>query len=409
MRLSLFLAALALAPGLQAEPKIALLGPFAEEKSVETLASQMGVDAHNALTPAVRLKLSVVNGGPSPESNLQAAQALVRDPEVLAVVLHGEAAAAPEVLAVLSEAKLASVAASSWATTRVAGTGTVWLSPGLESLADTAGLYARRVAKAGQVAVLDNGAPTSTAATRIFSQRFRALGGKVPSNSGWDGQEESLPAVVKALAAHWPQIVFYAGDADAAGRLAKAMKDEKALQAADLILLPNAFDPGFFDAGRMDTRRSRALFPCMDFVSTAMFMRNMGFAFPKTSPEYRAYLGYAFRKPGRWTSMLFDAVALGTRAVRQAGEALGAAPLEAGAAEPLSAVAAATMVQAGPPSREAVHQALAGIEGYRGIRGAVKFGPDRAPADDRVMVYYALNRVNKTEMHWREKDWGPPF
>jgi ABC-type branched-subunit amino acid transport system substrate-binding protein len=386
MRLSLILAALILAMGLQAESKIALLGPFAEEKSVETLASQMGVDAHNALTPTVRLKLSVVHGGSSPESNLQAAQALADDPEVLAVVLHGEAAAAPEVLAVLSKAKLAVIAASAWATTRVAGTGTVWLSPGLESLADTAGLYARRVAKAGQVAVLDNGAPTSTAATRIFSQRFRALGGKVPSNSDWDGQDESLPGVIKSLAAHWPQVVFYAGEADAAGRLAKAMKEEKALQAADLILLPNAFDPAFFDAGRMDTRRSRALFPCMDFISTAMFMRSMGFAFPKTSPEYRAYLGYAFRKPGRWTSMLFDAVALGTRAVREASEA-----------------------QVEPPSREAVHQALASIDGYRGIRGAVKFGPDRAPADDRVMVYYALNRVNKTEMHWREKDWGPPF
>jgi len=26
-----------------------------------------------------------------------------------------------------------------------------------------------------------------------------------------------------------------------------------------------------------------------------------------------------------------------------------------------------------------------------------------------VMVYYALNKVNKKEMAWREKAYGPPF
>lgn len=404
MRLSLCFVGCLLAATLAAEQKLALLGPFAEEKSVETLAAQMGVDAHNALSPTVRLRLQVVNGGLSPESSLRAARTLARDPDVLAVVLHGEAAADPSVLAVLAEADLAAVAASAWAVTRPAKTGTVWLSPGLESLADTAGLYARRVAKAAQVAVVDNGAPTSSAATRIFSQRFRALGGKVPLDIAWNGDEEGLPALVKALSAHWPQMVFYAGEAGAAGRLAKAMKDEKELKAADLILLPNAFDPEFFDAGRLDTRRTRALFPCMDFTSTAMFLRNLGFAFPRASPEYRAYLSYAFRKPGRWTSMLFDAVALNTRALRLALETQ---PEPQSAADGLSQAAAAAPVAA--PSRAAVRQALAGIDSYRGIRGAVKLGQDRAPTDARVMVYYALNRVNKKEMHWREKDWGPPF
>lgn len=387
MRTGAWLIALGLSAALGAEPRIALLGPFAEEKSVETLAAQMGIEAHNAVSGAAKLKLQVVHGGNSLESNLKAAQELAANPDVLAVVLHGEAAAHPDVLAEFAKADLAVVAASSWAMTRSAGTGTVWLSPGLVSLADTAGLYARRMAKAAQVAVIDNGAPTSVAATRAFAQRFKAQGGKVPFDGSWDGNPETLSATVKALSAHWPQMVFYAGEAGAAGALVKAMKDEKALKAADLIVLPNVFEPAFFDTARLKSIRTRALFPCMDFNSTALFMRNLGFAFPKSSPEYKAYLSYSFRKPGRWTSMLFDAVALSTRALR--------------AATPSDTQAL--------PGRAALRAALADIDGYRGIRGAVKFNAEREPSDARVMVYYALNRVNKKEMHWREKDWGPPF
>lgn len=392
--------ALALAAGLQAEPKIAVLGPFPEDKSVETLAAGMAVDAHNAISGATHVKLLVENGGDGLESSLKAAQALIDDPSVLAVVVHGEAAAAPEVLQALSKAGLAVVSASSWAMTRTAGSGTVWLSPDLVSLADTAGLYAKRVAKVSQVAVLDNGSATSTAAAHAFAQRFRAQGGKVPYDGSWDGQDESLPALIKAMGAHWPQMIFYAGEAAASGSLAKAIKDEKSLKASDLILLPNAFEPEFFNVARLDARRTRGIFPCTDFTSTAMFMHNLGFAFPRSSPEYRAYLAYAFRKPGRWTSMLFDAVALCARALRSAD----AQP--AAGAEALSPTAAAEAPQI---SRAAVRQALGAIDGYRGIRGNVKFDADRQPADSRIMVYYALNKVNKKEMHWREKDWGPPF
>lgn len=408
---SLFLA-LILATGLQAESRIALLGPFPEDKSVETLAAGMAVDDHNAHSGAAALKLEVVNGGESADSSLKAAQGLIEDPSVIAVVLHGEAAASPAVLQSLSRAGLAVVSASSWAMSRSAGTGTVWLCPPLLSMADTAGLYARRVAKVSQVAVLDNGAPTSVAATRAFSQRFRAQGGKVPYDDSWDGQAESLPAVVKAMGVHWPQMIFYAGEAQAAGLLAKAIKDEKSLKASDLILLPNAFEPAYFDTARLDARRSRGLFPCTDFTSTAMFMHNLGFAFPRASAEYRAYLSYAFRKPGRWTSMIFDAVALCARAVTDSQQAAVApAPADAQALSPSAAVALSPTVAPAAPllSRAGVHQALASIAGYRGIRGNVKFNADREPADARVMVYYALNKVNKKEMYWREKDWGPPF
>jgi ABC-type branched-subunit amino acid transport system substrate-binding protein len=385
MRLVILAAFLAAAAGLPAEGKIALLGDFPEDKSVETLAAQMGIDAHNAVSSAARLRLVVSNGGAGVDSSLKAAQALTADPDVLAVVTHGEAASAPAVLQALRGGGLAVVAASAWAVTRSAGSGVVWLSPGLPALAESAGAYARKEAKASQVAVVDNGADTAAAATRVFTQRFRALGGKVPLDTTWNGSDEDLPATLKVLAAHWPQMVFFAGEPAAAGRLVKAMRGEKALKAADLILLPNAFDPPFFAEGRLDARRTRALFPCTDFVSSALFMRNLGFAFPKSAPEYRAYLAYAYRRPGRWTSMIFDAVALCTRAVREA------APGEAVA------------------TRETVAKALDGIDGYRGIRGAVKFNALREPSDARVMVYYALNKVNKKEMQWREKAWGPPF
>jgi hypothetical protein len=65
--------------------------------------------------------------------------------------------------------------------------------------------------------------------------------------------------------------------------------------------------------------------------------------------------------------------------------------------------------EAGPPSRERVAAALLALDGYRGIRGAVKFSATREPVDAKVMVYYALNKVNKKEMAWREKAYGPPF
>jgi ABC-type branched-subunit amino acid transport system substrate-binding protein len=402
--------ALALTAGLRAEPKLALLGNFPTEKSVETLAAKMAVDAHNALTTTADISLKVVNGGLSRESNLKAAADLAADPEVLAVVIHGEPGADPAVLKALDQAGLGVVLASSWAATRTAGTGATWLCPNLSSLAETAGFYARKKAKVGQVAVLDNGAPTANAAAKVFSQRFRAAGGKVPYDGAWDGSDESLPAVIKAMSVHWPQMIFYAGEPGAAASLAKAMKEEKSLKNCELILLPSAFDlqPGtdpalnesaFLHQARLNAARTRALFPCMDFASTAMFMRNVGFAFPQAAPEYKAYIAYAFRKPGRWTSMIFDGTALAARAIRAASASAPAA------AEGLSPSAAAS----GAPTRASVKAALQGIDGYRGIRGVVKFSPEREPQDDRVMVYFALKKVNRKEMTWREKDWGPPF
>jgi ABC-type branched-subunit amino acid transport system substrate-binding protein len=410
--LSLAAGACALAASLCAEPKLVLLGSFPMDKSVEMLAAKMAVDASNAQSDVADIGLKVVNGGQTRESNLKAAAEIAGDADVLGVVIHGEPGADPEVLQALDKAGLPVIAASSWATTRTAGTGATWLCPDLNSLAETAGFYAKKKGGKTQVAVLDNGAPTANAAARAFSRRFRAAGGKVPFDGAWNGDADSLPGIIKGMAVHWPQMIFYAGEPAAAAELAKALKAEKSLVNCELILLPSAFDlqpgsdPGinesaYLHQARLNGGRTRALFPCMDFASTAMFMRNNGFAFPQASPEYKAYLAYAFRKPGRWTSMLFDATALMARAFRAAA---GPAPAPA-AAEGATPTAQA----AAPATRASVKAALAGIDSYRGIRGVVKFGPTREPQDDRVMVYFAQKKVNRKEMAWLAKEWGPPF
>jgi hypothetical protein len=217
-------------------------------------------------------------------------------------------------------------------------------------------------------------------------------------------------------------MVFFAGDAVDAGRLVLAMKAEKSLVNADLIGLPSLFEPAFFDTARLKSQRTRGLFPCPDFGGTGPLTRFIGFAFPRTSPEYKAYVRFAFRRPERWTSMLFDATALAARALRQAAAQAPAAVEAAGlsrtaqaealspSAAPISPTAvAAAPAEPGELSRARVAGALLALDGYRGIRGAVKFAADRGPADAKIMVYYALKKVNKKEMAWSEKAYGPPF
>ena len=416
MKRLLLMLALGLTAGLPAaEPKVALLGPFPPEQSVETLSAQMALDAANTGPGAPRLKLAVFNGGDDDNSNLQAARKLVADPEVVAVVLHGEAAAAPAVLAELKQAGLAVVSATSWAQPRSLSAGVTWLCPSLPSMADSAAIYARRQARSSQVAVVDNGSPTSTAATRAFAERFRAMGGKVPFEGTWTGDPAVLKELVTNMGAHWPQMVFFVGDGATAGRLLVAMKAEKSLKNADLIGPPSLFEPAFFEEARLKSLRTRGLFPCPDFSGSGPLARFIGFAFPRTSPEYKAYVRFAYRRPERWTSMLFDATALAARAVDQAATADSrpAAGMDQGlspSAQSVSPSAGTVPVASGEaPSRAAVASALAGLGGYRGIRGQVKFSASREPVEAKVMVYYALNRVNKKEMMWREKAYGPPF
>jgi ABC-type branched-subunit amino acid transport system substrate-binding protein len=400
----LLLLALALtARGLRADAKLALLGNFPEEKVVEVLSAEMAVDDHNAIPGAPRLRLAVFNGGSGTAASVEAARKIAGDAEVMAVVLHGETAASPEVLDVLRQAGLAVISASSWAQPRSPSAGVTWLCPSQGDLAESAAIFTRREAKHTQVAVVDDGSATSTAAAKAFSARFRALGGKVLYDGTWSGGDDTLAEIIRGMAAQWPQVVFYAGDAATAGRLVVAMKEEKSLKNSVLFGLPSLFEPAFFDTARLKSMRSFAIFPCPDYTGAGQLTQVIGFAFPKTSPVYKNYVRFAWRRPERWTSMIYDATALAARAYRGAASPTAASP---SAAADLSPVA-----QSVAPSRDAVRLALLGIDGYRGIRGVVKLGPDREPVEPKAMVYFALNRVGKKEMNWNwtEKPYGPPF
>lgn len=426
----LCMALLGLAACMRAEPKLAVLG-LSEEKSLESVAVQLAVDASNSQTANTGLKLHpwFVNLTHSAEANLALAQKVAGDTDVLGVVLHGEAAAEPAIIDVFRKAGLATVSASSWAQPRVKEAFVTWLCPGAIDLAEDAALYARHEAKKAQVAVVDNGSTTAAAAARAFANRFRNMGGRVVFEGEWQGTDWGLTRTTKSLKANWPQMVFFAGEASESGRLVVAMKDEKELKQADLLGQPTVFEPAFFNTARVKSVRTRGFFPTPDFLGTQPLVRLIGIAFPKTSPEYRAYVQVAYKKPGRWAAMLYDATAIATRAVREARTGAGATAgtssaagltQSASAAQAASTTAAPAVsppAQSDPglspvealPSRDKVRTALLRVEGYRGIRGVVKFSASREPADPKAMVYYALNKVNKKEMQWREKNYGPPY
>jgi len=410
---------LGLAAGLGAEPKIALFGSFPQEKCLEVEAAQKAVDAANAVTTGPRLRLQVLSTGNGASETAAAAERLVADPDVLAVVVHGEAGVSPQALAVFQKAHLGVIAASSWITPRPAEVGPTWLCPGLDDISEDAALYARREvrAKSPEAAVVDDGTERSHEAARAFAARFRALGGKIKYEGAWSGDEDGLAATVKGLATHLPQMVFYSGAAEDAGRLVVAMKGDKALRNADLIGLPYLFDPAFFSTTGTKGMRTRALFPCPDYDGMGQLVQDLGFAFPKTSPEWRAYVQFAHRHPGRWSSMIYDGVALAARALRAAeGVPLGtAAPASVTGAAQVSPTAQAGVGLSGPaqtiadPGREDVRLSLLQIESYRGIRGNVRFGASREPVDSKVEVYFALNRVNTKDLFWKQHVFGPPF
>ena len=439
---SLLLLALALVQPLRTEPKVALFGSFPDddERTHAIKACQEAVDAYGPVQ-GPRLKLAYVNTGPGDESVTAAAQRVAEDPDILAVVVYGEAGVSPDALAVFKRAHVAVVAATSWAQPRPSEVYTTWLCPGLGDLAETAALYVRHEgSKPAQIAVVDDSSATSAAAARAFAARYRALGGKISYETTWTGGAEDLSPTVRALAAHWPQRVFYTGSAESAGRMLLAMRADKGLKNADLIGLPPLFEPAFFDTTRLKGMRTRALFPCPDYHDMGAMVRDLGFRFQRTSPEYKAYIHYAWRRPGRWAAMLFDGVALAARAVNTVvaqAQAMAAplsvtaspdapAPLTAAASGPsataraaeaaapvTSAAASGTKPDAGSPgpqlTRENVRLALLGVEGYRGIRGAVNFSAAREPVEPRAMVYQAINRVNRKEMLWERRAYGPPF
>ncbi len=103
----------------------------------------------------------------------------------------------------------------------------------------------------------------------------------------------------------------------------------------------------------MKSVRTIGFFPCPDFLGQVPLARLIGITFPKTSLEYRAYAQVAYKKPGRWAAMLYDATALLTRSVRESQAptaAPSAVPVPVGSPTALTGVALAA---AASPSAEA--------------------------------------------------------
>jgi ABC-type branched-subunit amino acid transport system substrate-binding protein len=387
------------------EIHLGLLGDIPEVKTVEFLAAKIAVDAANANPnknfDTVRLLPAYDKG--SPEGALEAAQKLAQDPELMGVVVYGEEGASPEVLKVFSDAGLAVVMASSYAAPRGLSPTATWLSPSQAELAQIAATYARKARQTRQVAVIDNGAPTAAAAAAAFSARFKELGGKVNYEGEWQGSLWGLTRTVKALSANWPQVIFFAGEGQDAGTLVKAMQKDKALKNSVLLGLPALFDPAFINTARMDTKHTTAVFPCPDFQTSVKIARYLGVSFDRKTANYQSYVHFSYKKPGRWTSMIFDATQLLVDSLAKA--AAQPASLSGSAAAGPSDTAQAIQ----PLSRAQVLEALKSIPGYKGIRGKVKFGANREPMDAKAMVFNAQPKVDTREMRWLEYNYGPPF
>lgn len=366
---------------------LGLVGNFPAGKAPEISAAQIAVDAANAKSgPAGRkIKLMVFDTQGTAEGALSAVRRLSEDPSVLAALVHGEEAAAEEPAQVLADAGLAVVMASSWAAPRGVSTSATWLCPNQARLSEIAAVYARKVQKASQAAVIDNGAPTSSAAARAFARRFADLGGRVDYEGEWRGSDQGLSRTVKALKANWPQAVFFSGEGREGALLVKSLRRERELKAASLIGLPPFFDPAFVDTGRKDTKYVSAVFPSPEYKGGGQLARQVGVAFPRDTPNTKAYGTLAFRKAGRWPAMVFD-----------------------GAQLLVSAVGKAPATEA-PLTRGELKAALDAIPGYKGIRGAVKFSARREPVESKAMVFYILEKLSTREMRWYEKQFGPPF
>lgn len=370
------------------EIHLGLLGNIPETKTVEFLSAKISIDAANASPGHISrtLKLILAHDHGSAEGALEAAIKLAADPDLMGVVIHGEHGVALPVLKVFNDAGIAVVSASSYASPRSGTAGITWLSPHQEELAAIGAHYARKSRQVKQVAVIDNGAPTAAAAGRAFSSKFKELGGKVIYEGEWQGTEWGLTRTVKALAANWPQLIFFVGDGRDAGQLVKIMQKEKALKNSVLLGLPALFDPEFIDIARLDTKHSTVVFPCPDFQTSVKIAKYLGVSFPRDSPNYKSYVHFAYKKPGRWTAMVFDATQLLVEAVEKAATAPEPALTRSGVAAALNATA-----------------------GYKGIRGRVKFSPNREPMDPKAMIFNAQPKVNTREMRWYDYNYGPPF
>ena len=427
-----FMVILLFTAGLTAQTvRVAVLGDFPEGKSPETMAAKIAFDHVNTRNATagsdLKFQMVVYNDHAVIEKAVETAQRLAKDPLIKVVVVHGETSVAPEVLGILKKADLAVIAASSWQTKRPEGTDVTWLSPSQNVMAEISALYARKPKGLKQVAVVDNGSATSVAAAQAFAERFKKNGGRVVYSGEWQGSEWGLTRTVKDLAPNWPQAVFYAGNAVSAGQLVKTMKKEKELAPAVLLGLPQLFEKGFFDEARTQATRSAAVFPYPDYQGFRKLQSHVGLAFKKGTPNWKAYYGYSWKKPGRWTSLVFDAVTLAIRAVEKSmhvemeddPEVTNAGGEENGAIEsvltegmdeqPLEDVPVESAENEVVVSRKEVKAALLDIHSIKGIRGWTHFSENRQPKEEKAMIFYAQPEVNSTWMKWWDFRYGPPW
>ena len=270
-----------------------------------------------------------------------------------------------------------------------------------------------------------NGAPTAAAAKELQHALQGVLGGKVVYEGEWQARRSGpgpAPIFQVSLKANWPQLVFFAGDGEAAGQLSGRHEgDEKELKptwtclASPLFLSRGVFQPC---PGEKRLPVPACVFPCPDFYGTEPLMRLIGIALPpkppcSTAPTCRWPIKN--RGAGRPCSTTPPPPALGIAlaahqkplaapvaepsAVSASAQAMTATALDL---EPSSATATPEVDTAvvGVPSRAQVQASLMSIGSYRGIRGVVHFSPTREPSDGKSIVYFALNRVNKKEMLW---------
>lgn len=368
--------------------RLALLGSGVQGSDLESLAARVAVDDYNRKVGSGRFKVKLATfftrGGS--EGVLESARRACADPAVLGVVSVGEEAADRRVLRLLEDAGLPMVMATSWAAARPEPNAATWLCPNQLQLAAIAAAYAAKGMKVVQAAVVDNSAPTAAAAASAFGRLFKELGGRVNYSGEWQGSSWGLTRTVSALGANWPQVVFFLGEGAEAGRLVQAMRRERRLKETRLLGLPGLLSPDFARSGGMAARLSTAVFPAPDYRGGVQLQRTIGLGFSRGSPNHRAYAGYAYRKPGRWTSMVFD----GTKLL-------------------VDAILTASLAGKREPTRIRVREAMDLFASYNGIRGRVKFGQKREPLDVKAMIFYALPKVNGRKMEWYDKEFGPPF
>lgn len=373
MRFVFFLAAFYCVASPAYPAKIGLVGNFPEGRGDDWQAAKLAFEEAAGLDKdAEAVKQEVFDDRGTTAAAVKAARKLAEDPEAWAVVLHGEPAACAEALEIYRAAGLAVISASSYASPRPLSSSALWMAPKQEEMAALAGSYAFQMMKFKQSAVVDDGSPTASASATAFATAFRRAGGKVVYDGEWQGSDWGLTRTSAALKANWPQVVFYAGPADNAARLA----DEMSAKMKDKGLLmggPSLLEPDYAKNAKAKIKGSVAVFVCPSY----RMMRRQ-----KTLNRFEKAAYAYFGHPGQWGSQLFDAARLALKAVREAGE----------------------------DGRAGAKKYLLGLKSFSGIQGKVELDSSMSPAEPKIAIFMVWpSKKQKKKMTYLEKNFGPPW